>query len=212
MKISNDMSKLATAGEDSIRIHSAGNLKVVDSIIPIPDDTAGGFRNISWSDNGALIAALTNAGTLYVYLTELTVLGQSCGNRLGYLSLELQNDVSWIPLENLKNLKKKIIVEKKNFWLLFYSAYINTKCFKNAIFFKSKNFLSFSNSIFRLLSEVTIFESGGNKSRRINLSMEPNFVGMGPYHFAAGMNNKAVFYLLDEDEPTTIVQDSFLIG
>lgn len=32
--------------------------------------------------------------------------------------------------------------------------------------------------------------------------MEPNFVGLGPYHFAAGMNNKAVFYLLDEDEAT----------
>lgn len=86
MQLSNDMTKLATAGEDSIRIHSAANLKVVDSIIPIADDTAGGFRNIEWSDNGALIAALSNAGTMYVYLTELTVLGQSCANRLGYLS------------------------------------------------------------------------------------------------------------------------------
>ena len=86
MKLSNDLSKLATAGDNSIRIHSTSNLKVVDSTIEIKDETAGGFGKIAWSDNGALVAALSNVGTLYVYLTELTVLGQSSGNRLGYLS------------------------------------------------------------------------------------------------------------------------------
>jgi WD repeat-containing protein 19 len=35
MKLTKDLSKLATSGEDSIRIHSSNNLKVVDSIIPI---------------------------------------------------------------------------------------------------------------------------------------------------------------------------------
>ena len=76
MKLTNDLQKLATAGEDSIRIHSTSNLKVVDSIIPIADETAGGFRTLAWSDNGALLAALSNAGTLYIYLTELSVVGQ----------------------------------------------------------------------------------------------------------------------------------------
>ncbi|CAG5085237.1 Oidioi.mRNA.OKI2018_I69.PAR.g10846.t1.cds [Oikopleura dioica] len=86
MKLTNDGIKLATAGEDSIRVHSVANMKVTDSIIPIPDETAGGFRAIQWSDNGALIAALSNSGTIYVFLTELTVMGQSNGNKLAYLS------------------------------------------------------------------------------------------------------------------------------
>ena len=136
MKLTNDLQKLATAGEDSIRIHSTNNLKVVDSIIPIADETAGGFRNLAWSDNGALLAALSNSGTLYVYLTELSVVGQSCGNRLGYLTS---------------------------------------------------------------LSEVTVFEVGVKQTRKISMDLEPTFVGVGPYHLAAGMNNKAVFHSLEED-------------
>ena len=134
------MQKLATAGEDSIRIHSTNNLKVVDSIIPIADETAGGFRNLAWSDNGALLAALSNSGTLYVYLTELSVVGKSCGNRLGYLTS---------------------------------------------------------------LSEVTVFEVGVKQTRKISMDLEPTFVGVGPYHLAAGMNNKAVFHSLEEDWKST---------
>ncbi len=32
----------------------------------------------------------------------------------------------------------------------------------------------------------------------INIDVEPSFLGIGPYHFAAGMNNRAWFYLLGD--------------
>jgi len=104
MKLTNDGIKLATAGEDSIRVHSVANMKVTDSIIPIPDETAGGFRAIQWSDNGALIAALSNSGSIYVFLTELTVMGQSCGNKLAYLS-SLSEMTLFEPNSDSKNIK-----------------------------------------------------------------------------------------------------------
>ena len=74
-----------TLGEGSVRIHTTSNMKVVDQIIPIEDDTAGGFRDVALSDSGNLVAACSNNGTLYVYLTELNVLGASCSNRLAFL-------------------------------------------------------------------------------------------------------------------------------
>ena len=30
----------------------------------------------------------------------------------------------------------------------------------------------------------------------VSIEVEPSFVGVGPYHVAAGMNNRAWFYLL----------------
>ena len=40
---------------------------------------------------------------------------------------------------------------------------------------------------------------GVNQTRKIGLELEPTFVGVGPYHMAAGMNNKAIFHSLEED-------------
>ena len=125
-------------------------MKVVDQVIPLEDDTAGGFREVSVSDSGNLVAATANNGSLYVYLTELTVLGAACGNRLGFLSS---------------------------------------------------------------LNEVTLFETGvglggaRNDTKKIALSIEPSFIGMGPYHFCAGLNNKAVFHILDMVDTKPIVHE-----
>ena len=77
---------MVTAGESSLRIHATGNMKVVDQIINIEDETAGGFNLIALSDSGALIAAGTATGSVYVYLTELNVLGSACGAKLAFLS------------------------------------------------------------------------------------------------------------------------------
>ena len=74
-RITPDQSRVVTAGESSLRIHSTGNMKVVDQIINIEDETAGGFKYIGLSESGALIAASTATGSVYVYLTELNVLG-----------------------------------------------------------------------------------------------------------------------------------------
>lgn len=32
----------------------------------------------------------------------------------------------------------------------------------------------------------------------INIDVEPSFIGIGPYHLAVGMNNRAWFYLLGD--------------
>lgn len=35
----------------------------------------------------------------------------------------------------------------------------------------------------------------------IEVEVEPTFIALGPYHVAVGMNNRAWFYALNEQEP-----------
>lgn len=35
----------------------------------------------------------------------------------------------------------------------------------------------------------------------IEVEVEPNFIAVGPYHVAVGMNNRAWFYALVDEEP-----------
>ena len=46
-------------------------------MVPIEDETAGGFRDVSLSDSGNMVSATANNGNVYVYLTELNVLGSA---------------------------------------------------------------------------------------------------------------------------------------
>ena len=39
----------------------------------------------------------------------------------------------------------------------------------------------------------------------ITIDVEPSFIGLGPYHLAVGMNNRAWFYLLGDQGMISIV-------
>lgn len=39
----------------------------------------------------------------------------------------------------------------------------------------------------------------------IEVEVEPTFIALGPYHVAVGMNNRAWFYALNEQEPGVLL-------
>ncbi|XP_055855460.1 WD repeat-containing protein 19 isoform X1 [Episyrphus balteatus] len=67
------------------------------------------------------------------------------------------------------------------------------------------------------LAEVSIFAYSPEKSKpipiKLNLEIEPSFIGIGPYHLAAGMNNHAWFYDLGKtlgDAPMLLGDREFI--
>lgn len=49
-----------------------------------------GLDQLSWTDDGQLLAVSTQKGTLHVFLTKLPILGDSFGTRLAYLTSLLE--------------------------------------------------------------------------------------------------------------------------
>lgn len=49
-----------------------------------------GLDQLSWTDDGQLLALSTQRGTLHVFLTKLPILGDSYGTRLAYLTSLLE--------------------------------------------------------------------------------------------------------------------------
>ena len=86
----------------SIKIHDLSELKEVYAIINMEDETEG-LGNMSWTDDGQLLAVSTQKGSLHVYLTKLPILGDAYGTRLAYLTSLLEvtvvnpiEQVSWV--------------------------------------------------------------------------------------------------------------------
>lgn len=49
-----------------------------------------GLDQLSWTDDGQLLAISTQKGALHVFLTKLPILGDSFGTRLAYLTSLLE--------------------------------------------------------------------------------------------------------------------------
>ncbi|KAK2918993.1 WD repeat-containing protein 19 [Channa argus] len=136
--ISAALSKAASCGDNSIKIHELSELKNISNVIQLDDETKG-LDQLSWTDDGQLLAISTQKGTLHVFLTKLPILGDSFGTRLAYLTS---------------------------------------------------------------LLEVTVSNQVERESPvAIDVEVEPTFIAVGPYHVAVGMNNKAWFYALVDQEP-----------
>lgn len=68
----------------SIKIHSITNLQETEKIITVPDHS--GVQMIDWSSDGQLLAVTSMAGTVYIYVTKLTVLYAVSPPRIAILS------------------------------------------------------------------------------------------------------------------------------
>uniref|UniRef100_A0AAZ3NV41 WD repeat domain 19 n=1 Tax=Oncorhynchus tshawytscha TaxID=74940 RepID=A0AAZ3NV41_ONCTS len=133
--ISSALNKAASCGDNSIKIHDLSELKEMDAIVNLEDETQG-LDQLSWTDDGQLLAVSTQRGALHVFLTRLPILGHSCGTRLAYLTSLLEVTVSN-----------------------------------------------------RVEGEAPV---------AVAVEVEPNFIAVGPYHVAVGMNNRAWFYALGD--------------
>lgn len=66
----------------------ASDMKEVTSIITLDEERA--IDQISWTDDGQLIAVSTPRGNLHVYLTRLPILGDSHNTRIAHLTSLLE--------------------------------------------------------------------------------------------------------------------------
>uniref|UniRef100_A0A7N8WU58 WD repeat-containing protein 19 n=1 Tax=Mastacembelus armatus TaxID=205130 RepID=A0A7N8WU58_9TELE len=136
--ISPALNKAASCGDNSIKIHELSELKDISHVVRLDDETKG-LDQLSWTDDGQLLAVSTQKGTLHVFLTKLPILGGCYGTRLAYLTS---------------------------------------------------------------LLEVTVSNQVERESPvAIQVEVEPTFIAVGPYHVAVGMNNRAWFYALIDQEP-----------
>jgi WD repeat-containing protein 19 len=77
--------RIASAGDDGIRIISAKDFKEVGSErIQLRPEAK--VVSMHWSDDGELLSFCTETGFIYCYLAKLTVLSATCNTRLAYLT------------------------------------------------------------------------------------------------------------------------------
>ncbi|KAG8134871.1 hypothetical protein E2320_007947 [Naja naja] len=133
--ITESLNKAASCGDNCVKIHNLSDLTEMCAIINLEDENKG-LDQLSWTDDGQLLALSTKRGLIHVFLTNLPILGASYGTRIAYLTSLLEVTVA--------------------------------------------NYIE---------SEPPI---------RVSVEVEPNFVAVGPYHLAVGMNNRAWFYVLGE--------------
>lgn len=67
-----------------IKIHSISNLQETLNILTVPDQS--GIKAMNWSVDGQLIATSTSQGSVYVFVTKLSVLSAVCFPRIAILS------------------------------------------------------------------------------------------------------------------------------
>ncbi|XP_015234608.1 PREDICTED: WD repeat-containing protein 19 [Cyprinodon variegatus] len=91
--VSASLNKAASCGDNCIKIHELSDLKDISSVVQLDDETKG-LDQLSWTDDGQLLALSTQRGTIHVFLTKLPMLGDRFGTRLAYLTSLLEVTVS----------------------------------------------------------------------------------------------------------------------
>ncbi|XP_033828361.1 WD repeat-containing protein 19 [Periophthalmus magnuspinnatus] len=87
--ISSTLNKAASCGDNTIKIHELSDLKDISNLLRLDDETKG-LDQLSWTDDGQLLAVSTQKGTLHVFLTKLPILGDSFGTRMAFLTSLLE--------------------------------------------------------------------------------------------------------------------------
>ncbi|ESO89539.1 hypothetical protein LOTGIDRAFT_218902 [Lottia gigantea] len=80
--------KAASCGDNCIKIHDLADLKEMFAIITLDDER--GLDQISWTDDGQLLAVSTQKGNLHVYLSRLPMLASTCQTRIVHLTSLLE--------------------------------------------------------------------------------------------------------------------------
>ncbi len=163
----------------SIKIHDLSDLKEMYAIITLDDERH--LDKICWTDDGQLLACSTHKGGLHVYLTKLPILGASYQTKIAYLTslleVTLQDNVQQVRVSPLA------------------APTLGTRCFTQLHSQPDLKSLFRSQFTTIFLKYLTDFQE---PPVTIGIDVEPSFLGIGPYHFAAGMNNRAWFYLLGD--------------
>lgn len=75
---------IASYHHNRIKVHAINNLQETVNILTVPDQS--GIKAMQWSVDGQLIAASTNQGSIYVFVTKLSILSAVSLSRVAILS------------------------------------------------------------------------------------------------------------------------------
>ncbi|CAG5102206.1 Similar to Wdr19: WD repeat-containing protein 19 (Mus musculus) [Cotesia congregata] len=76
--------KIATCGDNTLKIHGLQNIEETEKIITISGEAA--VNSVEWSADGTMIAAVTHSGNVLIYLAQIPKLTSVCGNRIALLA------------------------------------------------------------------------------------------------------------------------------
>ncbi|XP_012499967.1 PREDICTED: WD repeat-containing protein 19 [Propithecus coquereli] len=107
--VSHTLNKVATCGDNSIKMYDLAELKDVYAIVNLDDENKG-LGAMSWTDDGQLLALSTQRGSLHVFLTKLPILGDACSTRIAYLTSLLEVTVA-NPVEGEQPITVSVDVE-----------------------------------------------------------------------------------------------------
>ncbi|XP_075857298.1 WD repeat-containing protein 19 isoform X2 [Microcebus murinus] len=107
--VSHTLNKVATCGDNSIKMYDLAELKDVYAIVNLDDENKG-LGTMSWTDDGQLLALSTQRGSLHVFLTKLPILGDACSTRIAYLTSLLEVTVA-NPVEGEQPITVSVDVE-----------------------------------------------------------------------------------------------------
>ncbi|XP_045406494.1 WD repeat-containing protein 19 isoform X3 [Lemur catta] len=107
--VSHTLNKVATCGDNSIKMYDLAELKDVYTMVNLDDENKG-LGTMSWTDDGQLLALSTQRGSLHVFLTKLPILGDACSTRIAYLTSLLEVTVA-NPVEGEQPVTVSVDVE-----------------------------------------------------------------------------------------------------
>lgn len=93
--------KVATCGDNTLKVHSLQNLEETDTIITVTNDS--GISNIEWSTDGTMLAVVTYVGNILIYLIEIPKLTSVCGNRIALLTSLMEVTVHFYTLDKVRS-------------------------------------------------------------------------------------------------------------
>lgn len=78
------LGKVASCGDNKVKIHDVGTLTEVETVITIEDDPR--VERIAWSDDGQLLAVTTSGGSVKIYLSKLPKLVSPNSGKIAILT------------------------------------------------------------------------------------------------------------------------------
>ncbi|KAK9743679.1 WD domain, G-beta repeat [Popillia japonica] len=100
--ISNAVGKVASCGDNIVKIHDLSNLQETSTVINLNQEI--GVDRVAWSSDGQLLAVCTHSGSLNVYVSHMPTLVSVCGARMAILS-----SLTEVSLFNFTTDKAKIV-------------------------------------------------------------------------------------------------------
>lgn len=76
--------KVATCGDNTLKVHNLQNLEETEKVIVVSGEAA--VSSVEWSTDGTMLAAVTHSGNVLIYLAQIPKLTSVCGNRIALLT------------------------------------------------------------------------------------------------------------------------------